>query len=203
MPDIGIEGIGVWSLELPDWPVAQRIFVENSSGHAAPPARPAATVLGPGERRRAPESVLIAVEAAQQACAMAHREARELPHVFTSAYGDLAINDYLCATLAHAPFEVSPTKFHNSVHNAPAGNWAIASGCMRASTAVSASAESFGAGLLEAAVRACAEAEPVLLVAYDIAACGPLRDTIASRSAFASAFVLAPWSPRAVARARL
>jgi len=201
--DIGIEGIGVWAPELPDWLAAQSMFVENASSLAAPPPRPAATVLAPGERRRAPESVLIAVEAAQQACTMAHREARELPHVFASAYGDLAINDYLCATLARAPGEVSPTKFHNSVHNAPAGYWAIASGCTRASTAVSAGASSFGAGLLEAAVRVCGESEPVLLAAYDVAACGPLRDTIASRSVFASAFVLAPWSPRAVARARL
>ena len=150
---------------------AERIFVENASNPAAPPARPAATVLAPGERRRTPESVLIAVEAAQQACTMARREARELPHVFASAYGDLAINDYLCATLARAPGEVSPTKFHNSVHNAPAGYWAIASDCMRASTSVSAGAASFGAGLLEAAVRVCVESEPVLLVAYDVAAC--------------------------------
>jgi hypothetical protein len=201
--DIGIEGIGVWAPKLPDWPAAQRIFAGAAPVVAAPTARPAATVLASGERRRAPESVLIAVEAAQQACAMADRDARELPHVFASAYGDLAINDYLCATLARAPAEVSPTKFHNSVHNAPAGYWAIASGCMRASSAVSAGAASFGAGLLEAAVHACAEAEPVLFVAHDVAACGPLRDTIASRSAFAAALVLAPWSSRAVARARL
>jgi hypothetical protein len=201
--DIGIEGIGVWSPELPDWQTARRILVENAAIAANPAARPAATVLSPAERRRAPESVLIAVAAAQQACAMAKRDPRELAHVFASAYGDLAINDYLCATLAHAPAEVSPTKFHNSVHNAPAGYWAIAGGCMHASTAVSAGAASFGAGLLEAAVRACADAEPVLLVAYDVAARGPLRDTIASRSAFAVAFVLAPPSPRAAARARL
>jgi hypothetical protein len=201
--EIGIEGIGVWAPELPEWPAAQRIFADAAAVVAAPTARPAATALAAGERRRAPESVLIAVEAAQQACAMADRESRELPHVFASAYGDLAINDYLCATLARTPAEVSPTKFHNSVHNAPAGYGAIASGCMRASTAVSGGAASFGAGLLDVALRACGEAEPVLFVAYDLAACGPLRDTIASRSAFASAFVLAPWSPRAVARARL
>ncbi len=201
--DIGIEGIGVWAPELPDWQAAQCIFADNAPNPTTLSARPAATALAAGDRRRAPESVLIAVEAAQQACAMANRAARELPHVFASAYGDLAINDYLCATLARTPGEVSPTKFHNSVHNAPAGYWAIASGCMRASTAVSAGAASFGAGLLDAAVRACGEVEPVLFVAYDIASCGPLRDTIASRSAFASAFVLAPWSPRTVARARL
>lgn len=202
-PDIGIEGIGVWSPELPDWQAAQRIFVDNASVAIEPAARPAATALAHGERRRAPESVLIAVEAAQQACVMANRDPRELPHVFASAYGDLAINDYLCATLARTPGEVSPTKFHNSVHNAPAGYWAIASGCMCASTAVSAGAASFGAGLLEAMTRVCSESETVLLVAYDVAACGPLRDTIVSRSAFAVAVVLAPWSPRAVARARL
>src|SRR5574337_1298774 len=200
---IGIEGIGVWSPEFPDWPVARAALGEGAKAAVDPAARPPAAILPAGERRRAPESVLIAVEAAQQACAVARRDPGDLAHVFASACGDIAINDYLCATLARAPNEVSPTKFHNSVHNAPAGYWTIASGCMRASTAVSAGAASFGAGLLEAAVRACGEAEPVLFVAYDLAACGPLRDTIASRSAFASAFVLAPWSPRAVARARL
>lgn len=201
--DIGIEGIGVWSPELRDWENARRILVDNVPIAAPLNARPAASMLPAGERRRAPESVRIAVEAAQQACAMANRAARELAHVFASGYGDVPINDYLCATLAHIPFDVSPTKFHHSVHNAAAGYWTIGSGCMRASTAVSAGAASFGAGLLEAALRACADTEPVLLVAYDVAACGPLCDTIASRSAFAVALVVAPRSPSAVARARL
>src|SRR5207249_3493148 len=105
-----------------------------------------------------------------------------LPHVFASAYGDLAVNDYLCATLARAPLEVSPTRFHNSVHNAPAGYWAIATGCTRASTAISAGDASFGAGLLEAALLACSESGPTLLAACDVAAVGPLRDVIACRS---------------------
>ena len=201
-PDIGIEGIGVWAPQLPDWSAARNMFCGNVEQAAESP-RPAAAILPASERRRAPESVLIAVEAAQQACAMAQRDPRELAHVFASAHGDLAINDYLCATLARTPFEMSPTKFHNSVHNGPAGYWTIASGCMRASTAVSAGAASFGAGLLEAAVRADGESEPVLLVAYDIAASGPLRDVIASRSAFAAALVLAPWSASALARLHL
>lgn len=200
--EIGIEGIGAWAPELPDWQSAQRLFVHNAPVHATA-ARPAAAVLAPGERRRAPESVLIAVEAAQQACAMARRDPRDLSHVFASAYGDIGINDYLCATLARAPFDVSPTKFHNSVHNAPAGYWAIASACMRASTAVSAGAASFGAGLLETAVRACDESEPVLLVASDVAARGPLADVVTSRSAFAAAFVLAPCSATSAAILRL
>ena len=200
--DIGVEGVGVWAPELPDWESAQSIFVNNAPLPAAV-ARPPAAALAPGERRRAPESVLIAVEAAQQACAMARREPRGLAHVFASAFGDIAISDYLCAILALAPGELSPTKFHNSVHNAPAGYWAIANGCMRASTAVAAGAATFGAALLEAAMRTVAESEPVLLVASDIAACGALTDVVSSRSAFAAAFVLAPRSAKAAARLRL
>ncbi|MBS0439411.1 MAG: beta-ketoacyl synthase chain length factor [Proteobacteria bacterium] len=200
---IDIEGIGVWSPEFADWPAARAALAKNAKDTADNAARPPAAILPASERRRAPESVLIAVEAAQQACAMAQRDPGDLAHVFASAYGDIAINDYLCATLAHAPNEVSPTKFHNSVHNAPAGYWTIASGCMRASTAVSAGVASFGAGLFEAAVRARVESEPVLLVASDVAACGPLRDAIPSRRAFAVAFVLAPQSSRAFARLRM
>ncbi|HSN00369.1 MAG TPA: hypothetical protein VLS52_05130, partial [Rudaea sp.] len=71
--EIGIEGIGVWARDLPDWQVARGIFMDNAAVATIPAARPPATALAPGERRRAPESVLIAVEAAQQACAMADR----------------------------------------------------------------------------------------------------------------------------------
>ncbi|HEY7871359.1 MAG TPA: beta-ketoacyl synthase chain length factor [Rudaea sp.] len=201
--EFGIEGIGVWSPELPDWTSAQNILCSNVECAADAAARPSAAILPPGERRRAPESVLIALEAAQQACAMAQREPRDLPHVFASSYGDLAINDYLCATLARAPREVSPTKFHNSVHNAPAGYWAIATGCHENSSAVSAGDATFGAGLLEAALLAHGESRDVLLCAYDVPASGPLRDVIACRSRFAAALVLAPSSAHAVARAKL
>jgi hypothetical protein len=201
--DIAVEGIGVWAPELPDWVAAQNILCDDVDIAANAANRPSAAALPAAERRRAPESVLIAVEAAQQACAMAGREPGDLPHVFASTYGDLAINDYLCATLARAPCEVSPTRFHNSVHNAPAGYWAIATGCHEGSTAISAGAATFGAGLLEAALLAHSESRAVLLVAYDVPATGPLQDVIACRSRFAAALVLAPPSPRACARLRL
>ena len=201
--DIGIEGIAVWSPEAANWASAQNILCDNVEATADAVARPPSAILPPGERRRVPEAVLIALEAAQQACAMARREPRDLPHVFASAYGDLAINDYLCATLARAPRDVSPTKFHNSVHNAPAGYWAIATGCHENSTAIGAGESTFGAGLFEAALLAHAESRGVLLCVYDVPASGPLRDVIACRSRFAAALVLAPWSLRAVARARL
>jgi hypothetical protein len=199
--EIGIEGIGVWAPPWPDWPSARAALCGNVEIAANANVRPAPGLLPPTERRRAPEVVLIAIEAAQQACAMARRDARDLPHVFASAHGDLAVNDYLCATLARAPHDVSPTRFHNSVHNAAAGYWAIATGCMRASTAVSAGAASIGAALREAAH--VTQDEAALLVVNDVAAAGPLQDVVFSHSSFAAAFALAPVSARAAARLRL
>src|SRR5262249_20720814 len=95
------------------------------------------------------------------------------------------------------------TKFHNSVHNAPAGYWAIATGCVASTSAVSAGASTFGAGLVEAALLAASEKVPVTYAAYDIAATGPLADVIACRTAFGLAFVLAPGRERAGAALRL
>lgn len=200
---IGIEGIGVWSSQLAGWDAARGILCGQMNKSVAPIARPAPTILPPNERRRAPETVLLALEAAQQACTMAQRDPADLPNVFASAYGDLVINDYMCATLASAPLDISPTRFHNSVHNAPAGYWAIAAKCRRSSTAMSAGAATFGAGLLEAALLALDTQGPVLYAACDVAAVGALVDVIPSRSALAVAFVLAPPSANAYVRLHL
>jgi Beta-ketoacyl synthase, N-terminal domain len=198
--DIGIEGIGVWSAQLPSWEAGRDVLCGKGENVSNAATRPAPSLLAPTERRRAQEAVLIAIEVAQQACTMAARDPRDLPNVFASAYGDLQINDYLCATLAREPKDMSPTKFHNSVHNAPAGYWSIATGCMASSTALSAGAATFGAGLLEAALQAQSESCAVLLTAYDTAAVGPLADIVPCQAAFAIGLVLAPPSQRAIAR---
>jgi hypothetical protein len=129
---------------------------------------------------------------AQQAVTMSGREAATLPCVFASADGDQATTDYMCTTLAQAPTELSPTRFHNSVHNAPVGYWTIAVGCHAASTAVAAQRASFGAGLLEAASQVLGEQQPVLLVCSDTAGAGPLREVTGCQQAFGCALVLAP-----------
>ncbi|MCT7018444.1 beta-ketoacyl synthase chain length factor, partial [Salmonella enterica] len=86
---------------------------------------------------------------------------------------------------------LSPTRFHNSVHNAPAGYWTIATGCHATSSAITAGHASFGAGLLEAATLAATEQRPVLLVCSDIAGHGPLGEMTGTRQAFGIALVLA------------
>lgn len=201
--ELAIEGVGVRAPGMPDWASAREVFTGMRALSTEPLVRPAPALLAVNERRRAPESVLLALAVAEGACAMAQRAPRDLPNVFASSYGDLAINDYLCAVLARAPFELSPTKFHNSVHNAPAGYWTIASGCMASSTALSAGPATFANGLLEAATLAAAEGVPVLFAAFDVAAAGPLADVVACDQPFGAAFVLAPPSTAGAARLRL
>ncbi len=90
---------------------------------------------------------------------------------------------------------ISPTKFHNSVHNAAAGYWTIGTGCRKASTALAAARASFAEALLEAAVQATTDADPVLLVCYDVEARGPLSEVCKSTSVFGTALVLSQPDP--------
>jgi len=187
-----VDGIGIWAPGIADWAALQRVL---SGGAIAVPdanAKPAPAILPPTERRRAPEPVLIASEAASQAAMMAGRDPATLACVFTSTHGDLAITDQMCATLAADPRELSPTRFHNSVHNAPAGYWTVAAQCNRTATAISAGPASFAAGIVEAATEVAADGEAVLLAAYDIVARGPLAEVAPSGVPFAAAFVLSP-----------
>jgi hypothetical protein len=186
---VWVEGIGLWSPRLGDFAALGALL--DGETPAPPPKRPAATMLSPNERRRAPESALLAVEVAGQAVAMSARDASTLPCVFASAHGDQPITDYMCATLAQAPAELSPIRFHNSVHNAPVGCWTMASGCHAPSTAVAAQGASFGAGLLEAASQTVADQRPVLLVCSDTAGSGPLGEVTRCSESFAVALVLA------------
>ncbi len=185
-----IEGVGIWSERLPTWDAARCILRGEAAAPDEPCERPSPDLLPANERRRAPDTVAIALAVGSEACAHARRDPATLPSVFASTYGDLAITDYMCETLASTPELISPTRFHNSVHNAAAGYWAIATGSMRAYTAISAGRYSFGNGLLEALVQAQSDNETVLLVAYDIAAQGPLANVISSTGRLGCALVL-------------
>ena len=185
-----IAGIGFWGDGLPDWASA-RAFAGSGVLPADAPAKPAPQLLAPNERRRAPPSVLVALEVALAACHDAGRDAASLPSVFASTHGDLGITDYMCATLAQNPADVSPTKFHNSVHNAAAGYWTIGSGCMRTTTAISAYRATFAQGLLEAMTQLATDAEAVLLVGYDTEATGLLSTVTRSAGLLGGALVLA------------
>jgi hypothetical protein len=187
-----IDAVALWAPTLPGWDTARAAF-RGAGVPADPPLRrPAPELLPPAERRRAPDTVALALEVASNAVAQSGHTAADLASVFTSAHGDLGITDYMCRTLVDAPTAVSPTRFHNSVHNAASGYWTMATGCMQASSAVSAFTHSFAAGLLEACTQCVADERAVLLVGYDIEASGALACTTASQGLLGLALVLAP-----------
>ncbi len=186
-----IDGIALWTPALPGWQHA-RCALRGERVTVEPVARPSPPLLAANERRRAPDSVLVALQVAQAAVAQAGLDAATLASVFTSAHGDLAIVDTLCSTLAREPMLLSPTRFHHSVHNAASGYWAIATGCRAASSAVAGYLHSFASGWLEAASQVAADGEPVLLAGVDTEARGALASVNRSRGLLGVALVLSP-----------
>jgi hypothetical protein len=195
-PSVHVLGLAFWTPRWPDWSHASAALKSPLASlpvnATAPSARPSPPLLGPNERRRAPDSVLMALQVAHDACVAAELEPAHLPSVFCSAHGDLVIVDTLCRTLAQDPLLLSPLRFHHSVHNAASGYWAIACRSLAASTAVAAGPHTFAAGWLEAASQCVADDTPVLLVGCDTAAVGPLESVNQSRGWLAVAMVLSP-----------
>ena len=115
-----------------------------------------------------------------------------VPSVFVSSMGDTDITDYMCRKLAQPEKLLSPTKFHNSVHNASTGYWSIATGSHSPSNAISGYDHSGAVALLEGAVQAVEEARPVLVTVQEMAAPVPFRSVYDSEQAFAACLLLAP-----------
>ncbi|HEY4559810.1 MAG TPA: beta-ketoacyl synthase chain length factor, partial [Lysobacter sp.] len=184
-----IEGVGFWAPGVPTWQDAIALVRQGVLPDAAP-VRPSPQLLPPNERRRAPDSVAVALDVALAACSAANRDPKTLPSVFASMHGDLAITDYMCATLAEQPTAISPIRFHNSVHNAAAGYWTIGAGAMEPATSISAFDATFAQGLVEACVQLATGSEAVLLVAYDSASTGPLAKVQPSNGLLGGALVL-------------
>jgi hypothetical protein len=189
---VAVAGIGVLGPGLHDWTQAAVVLRTPSDWRSAPTVVPAPNRLPPTERRRAGVGVKAAIVVADQACAMAAIAADTVATVFTSASGDPATCHALCEALAKPERLVSPTRFTNSVHNAPAGYWHIGAASRRASTSLAAYDASVAAGLLEAAAQCCNDAGPVLLVACDMPYPEPLHALRPLPDVFACALLLVP-----------
>jgi hypothetical protein len=143
-------------------------------------------LLPANERRRITSYIKLALYVADEV----NITDKSLPAVFASSNGDFHITDHICNTLTMDPKYVSPTQFHNSVHNAPAGYWAIAAKSAAASTSISTGETTFSSGLLEAITQVLSQQQDVLYVACDYPATAPLNKFSDVSEAFATAFVL-------------
>jgi len=160
---------------------------------------PSPEALPAVERRRAGTAVRISLAAGLEAAAAAGRCARDMGAVFASSTGDGENVHAICEMLASNDRMISPTRFHNSVHNAPSGYWGIATGSQHSADSLAAFDASFGAGIVEAISRLVAHPdEPVLLIAYDAPYPEPLNATRPIPDAFAVALALA--SPQKATR---
>lgn len=128
---------------------------------------PDKSLLPAAMRRRTSLTTRLAVTAATHACQHAGLEARTMPSVFASVGGEIQVTDSLCRNLADPDGIISPTQFHNSVHNTTVGYWSILHRCRQPSTAIAALDDTFAMGLLEAWNQVQLSSGPVLLVCYD------------------------------------
>lgn len=187
-----VEGIGVRGPGLDGWPASRAILVGEAPYAAAPTNLNVGDMLPPAERRRAGVPIKLAMAAGHEAFRHAQRDAAETATVFTSSGGDNENVHAICEVLLTAPREASPTRFHNSVHNASAGYWGIAAHSREPSTSLCGYDTSFGIGLLDAVAQVLVDKVAVALLAYDHAYPEPLRAARPIEESFGVALILAP-----------
>jgi hypothetical protein len=187
-----ISGIGVLGPGLVNWQETASVLSGRVAYSPAPTMLPTPALLPPAERRRTGRVVKLALAVALEASARANTNPASLASVFSSSGGDGHNCHELCAALALEHREVSPTRFANSVHNAAAGYWSIATSATLESNVLCAFDASFGAGLLEAMTQVTVDGKSLLLVAYDTEYPEPMHAKRPIPDAFGVALVLTP-----------
>lgn len=170
-----IDAIGLCGPGLDGWAAAQTALRGDVPYVFAPSVITPSNFLPAAERRRVGVTVKLALATATDALQHSHHKAGKLLSVFSSSGGDGDNCHVICEALASEDRLISPTRFTNSVHNAPSGYWGIALQATPASTSLCAFDGSFAAGFLEACTQAVTANAPVLLIAYDTPYPEPLQ----------------------------
>ncbi len=192
MTPLYIEAVGVFAPGMETWAAAREVLagVRKYAPEALPKYKP--TRLPPNERRRATALVRLAFGACEDAIGERIEDAASLASVFASSGGDYGINDQICRALSRPERALSPTQFHNSVHNAAAGYWSIATRSRAPSVSLSAYDFTAAAGFVEAFTLAALEQYPTLLALYDNDVCWPLLEKRPVTQPFSTALWLTP-----------
>jgi hypothetical protein len=196
-----LEGVGLLGPGLTGWEQAAQVLAAEAAYEPQRTVLPVPSALPPPERRRTVATVKLSLAVGGEAACASGCDPATLATVFAASGGDGHNCHVVCETLAGDDRELSPTRFHNSVHNAPAGYWGIAMGAMAPSNVLCAYDGSFAAGLLESVTQVAIDAKPTLLIAFDADYPEPIRDVRPVEDSFGVALVLAPHaSERALAR---
>lgn len=187
-----IEGIGLLGPGLTDWASSQAILTGQQPYYSLKTVIPMPELLPAAERRRASDIVKLTLATSMEAISAAGLEAASLPSVFSFSNGDGLNCHTICEMLASDDRQISPTRFHNSVHNAAAGYWSIATGAMATSSVLCAFDASFGAGLLDAMTQVVVDNTRCILMASDTPYPEPMFSKRPIPDNFGIALVLAP-----------
>jgi len=190
MMQVWIEGIGLRAPGLNGWNAGRAVLRGEEPYIPAPIELPPISLLPANERRRLVATVRLSLLVGLEAFDHAQRAPSETPTVFASSGGDGETIHNILETLVSNEVEVSPTRFHNSVHNAPAGYWGIATKSRAPASSLCAYDASFGAGLVEAAAQCLIDQCAVALIAYDLPYPEPLHAKRPIESTYGAAFVL-------------
>lgn len=188
-----VEGIGLLGPGLAGWAQGREHLKGSTAYQATRCVLPPPMALPQAERRRAGAVVKVSLAVSEEAVAASGLQAAMLASVFSSSSGDAVNCHEICNALASSDRLISPTRFHNSVHNAASGYWSISSGSMVSSSVLCARDASFSAGLLEAMTQVAVDQVPVLLVAYDTDYPEPLYSTRPIPDTFGMGLVLTPY----------
>ena len=191
-----VEGVGLLGPGLTGWQASRPVLAGEEAYRAAPTVIVASELLPIAERRRSPVPVKLALAVGHEAFQNSGRDAAITATVFASSSGEGETLHQMCETLASADRDVSPTRFHNSVHNAASGYWGIANRAHEASTSLCCYDASFAAGVAEAFTQVVALGKAVALIAYDQPYPEPLHSVRPLLASFATALVLTPQATR-------
>lgn len=195
-----VDAISVYGQGIKDWDAARQIFSNNAAidnpDSELNQERYQPSTLPRNERRRATNLIRLAFQLAESIQSGSALDFSKTATVFASSGGDYQVMDLICSILATDEKFISPTHFHNSVHNAAAGYWGIATASHESSTTVSAFDDTFPIGLLEACLYCSVEQKQTLLVAYDIKPDFPLSEKRHITAPFGTAILLQPIQTR-------
>ena len=192
MINVWLMGVSVFGPGLDGWERALRVLQRSEAYAPGPVKIPPPTILSPRDRRRCSETVSLALHTAHQAAQAGGLDLATTPTVFSNSAGDGEVVHRLLSALAKPGKPVSPTDFHNSVHNASAFYWSLGTGCLASSTSIAAARFSFAAALIKAAIHSVTENTPVIMVCLDMPLPTPLCDTYPIVASLAVGFALWP-----------
>jgi hypothetical protein len=167
-----VRGVGLWTPGY-DHPLA---WCQQKLDPAI--EKPMATLLEGPLRRRATPLTRMAVEVFQQVTIDADCDPGSIPTVWATAHGEHSPAIKLLGMMQQGEGKLSPTHFHNSVHNTAGGYASIATGNVAPSTTFTGGPELVASSLLEAWCLLDSSGSDVALVIADEALKPPFEQVV-------------------------